>query len=214
MIAARPNEKKKTRSATIRPGLAVPARLHLGCDSEGCPRARQSVPCPVLHTGSHSPRYCHKHTSPQITFHYHIPSFHGFSVPHTSERSHTQAAPSMSAVSTHPRGFSHMSTPFPHTSPQIPQPHTPCADPHRFSWLTMHFHGSHIQSTSSKNLTLVSTRPAFPAPQTRRRSGLHEFPAPTVGAVPHVRAGHQSRRDQRSVHSNLRVRPVHADSPI
>ena len=42
-----------------------------------------------------------------------------------------------------------------------------------------------------KNPTPISARPAFPAPQTRRRSGLHKLPASAAGAVPHVRTGRQ-----------------------
>ena len=46
--------------------------------------------------------------------------------------------------------------------------------------------------------TLVSTGPVFSA-----------SPA---GAVPHVQIGHQIRRDQRPVHSNLRIRPTYSNS--
>ena len=123
--------------------------------------------------------------SPQATPCLHVPGLHGISVPHTSGRPpphiqaapppiykrapppHTQAAPSTPAVPTHPRGFPHMQVLFPHTFPRRPQPHTPARIPIGSA-------GSpHVSTAPPCNLqapkipTLVSMRPAFPAPQTR-----------------------------------------------
>ena len=58
--------------------------------------------------------------SPQITFHCHILGFHGFSDPMHTSASHTQTAPSMSTVPTHPRDFPHMLAPFSHTFLRLP----------------------------------------------------------------------------------------------
>ena len=113
------------------------------------------------------PRYCQKHTSPQITFHYHIPSFHGFSVPYTSERlPYTSGALHVNSPHTPARLFPYAGAvpSYISTDPTIPYA---CADPHRFSWLTIHFHGPYIQLPSSKNPTPISAKPAFPASQTR-----------------------------------------------
>ena len=105
----------------------------------------------------------------------------GFPFPIQAGGPHTQAAPSMSAVFTHPHGFPHMPEPFSHTFPRLPQSPYACADPHRFSQFPIRFRGSHIQSPGSKNLTLIPTRPALPAPQTRHpwvsTNSLRRLPA-------------------------------------
>ena len=105
----------------------------------------------------------------------------GFPFPIQAGGPHTQAAPSMSAVFTHPHGFPHMPEPFSHTFPRLPQSPYACADPHRFSQFPIRFRGSHIQSPGSKNLTLIPTRPAFPAPQIRHppvsANSLRRLPA-------------------------------------
>ena len=105
----------------------------------------------------------------------------GFPFPIQAGGPHTQAAPSMSAVFTHPHGFPHTPEPFSHTFPRLPQSPYACADPHRFSQFPIRFRGSHIQSPSSKNLTLIPTRPAFLAPQTRHlpvsTNSLRRLPA-------------------------------------
>ena len=112
-----------------------------------------------------------------------------FPAPYTRAASHTQTAPSMSTILTHPRDFPRVLAPFSHTFPRLPHTVTKLQKP-----------------SSNFNETSVSG-PANQAP-----AGLHEFPAPTAGAVPHVRAGHQIRRDQRPACSNLRARPTYSNS--
>ena len=77
-------------------------------------------------------------------------AFMGFPFPIQASGPHTQAAPSMPAVPTHPRGFPHMPAPFSHTFPRLPQSPHADADPHRFSRPTIRFRGSPILLTSSK----------------------------------------------------------------
>ena len=79
-----------------------------------------------------------------------------------------------------------------------------CADPHRFSRLPICFHDSPIQPPSSKKSDTDFAETSVSGPANQAPAGLHEFPAPTAGAVPHVQAGHHTRRDQRPVYSNAR----------
>ena len=143
-----------------------------------------------------------------------FPALMGFPFPIQAGGFHTQAAPSMSAVPTYPRGFLHMLAPFSHTFPRLPQSPYACADPHRFSRFPIRFRGSPIRSPSSKNPDIGFGKTSVSGPANQAPAGLHEFPAPTAGAVPHVRAGHQIRRDQRPVHSNLRIQPTHSNSNV
>ena len=190
----------------------MPARPHLEYDSEGCPRARRPVPCPVLHTWSYSPdiaKNTQVHRSHSTTI---FLVFMGFPFPIQASGPHTQAAPSMSAVPTHPRGFSHMLAPFPHTFPQIPQPHTPAQIP--------------IDSAGSP---YISTAPTYnyQAPKIRlqfqrnqrfrpRKPGIRRTPQiPCVDcwrgtACPD---GAPTRRYQRPVHADPRINPVCSNSP-
>ena len=138
-----------------------------------------------------------------------------------------QAAPSMPAVPTYPRGFPHMPAPLSHTLPRLPQSPHADADPHRFNRLAIHFRDSPIQPPSSKNPTPVSPRPAFrsrksranPAPHLPRTcvSGLHISPTNRPQITQHTSAPTrpwraQSRRDQRPACSNLRARPACSNS--
>ena len=75
-----------------------------------------------------------------------------------------------------------------HCSPCLADPHAPRI-PIRATF-------PHVSTAPQCNLqapkipTLVSARPASPAPQTTP-AGLHKFPASTAGAVPHAQAGHR-----------------------
>ena len=122
--------------------------------------------------------------SPQATSRFHILVFHAISVPHTSGRLPYTSGPSMSAVPAHPRGFPHMLAPFSHAFPRLPQSPHADADPHSFSWLPIRFRGSPIQPPSSKNLTLVLTRPAFGSLKPTHPIGLRGFHNPTMWGDP------------------------------
>ena len=183
LITAPPSDTKEMRAAAVQPSPTVPAWPYLEYDSEGCPRARRPVPRSVLHTQElpPPPRYCQKHKVHRSHSTTIFLIFMGFPFPIQVGGPHTQAAPSMSAVFTHPHGFPHMPEPFSHMFPRLPQSPYACADPHRFSQFPIRFRGSHIQSPGSKNLTLIPTRPALPAPQTRHpwvsTNSLRRLPA-------------------------------------
>ena len=111
-----------------------------------------------------------------------------FPAPYTRAASHTQTAPSMSTILTHPRDFPRVLAPFSHTFPRLPHTVTKLQKP-----------------SSNFNETSVSG-PANQAPV-----GLHEFPASTAGAVPHVQTEHQpAETSGRS--TQMRVRPTYSNS--
>ena len=102
-----------------------------------------------------------------------------FPAPYTRAASHTQAAPSMSTILTHPRDFPRVLAPFSHTFPRLPHTVTKLQKP-----------------SSNFNETSVSG-PANPQP----RGHGHGMRKPT-------------RRDQRPVHSKLRIQPAYSDSTV
>ena len=90
----------------------------------------------------------------------------------------------------------------PHTAAHASQILT-ASDSHT-GHVPIRFRGSPIQPPSSKNPDIGFDKTSVSGPANQAPAGLHEFPAPTAGAVPHVQAGHHTRRDQRPVYSNAR----------
>ena len=151
-------------------------------------------------------------------------AFMGFSFPIQAGGFHTQAAPSMSAVHTHPRGFPHMQAPFPHTFPRLPQSPYACADPNRFSRFSICFRGSTIQSPSSKKPdtdfaeTSVSG-PANPQPAGSTNPQDLRIPSPQISnqpapANPQIHGhtctamAYASQPDETSVSGSADIAPV------
>ena len=117
--------------------------------------------------------------------------FTRFPFPHTSGRSpYASDALHVGSPHTSARLFPYAGAVPPHvsTAPTIPYA---CADPHRFSWLTIHFHDSSIQPPSSTNPDIGFSKTSVSGPANQAPAGLHKFPASTAGAVPHVQTGHQ-----------------------
>ena len=121
-----------------------------------------------------------KTQSPQITFHYHIPSFHGFSVSHTSGRPPIR-------ISRHPAIHKKLQSPQAHISQAIHC--SPCpADPHapRIHIRTISpyvLRGSHILSPSSQNLDIGFDKTSVPGPANPQPTQPHKFPNPAGTAM-------------------------------
>ena len=108
-------------------------------------------------------------------------AFMGFPFPIQAGGLHTQAAPPMSAVPTYPRDFPHMPAPFSHTFPRLPQPHAPAQIPIGSAGFPYVSADPPYDHQAPKISTLIPTRPAFPAPQTRHprvsTNSLRRLPA-------------------------------------
>ena len=90
-------------------------------------------------------------------------------------------------------------------STRLGSPYGPCS--HTFPRIP-------IQPSSSKNLDIGFDGTSVSGPANQAPAGLHEFPAPTAGAVSHVRAGHQIRRDQRPAYPDPRIQPAYSNSTV
>ena len=121
-----------------------------------------------------------------------------FPAPYTRAASHTQAAPSMSTILTHPRGFPRVLAPFSHTFPRLPHTVTKLQKPRHWFRQDQRSGPANPQPagpTNPQNLRIqspqISNQPArkFPNPRLHLHGHGSLIRKPT-------------RRDQRTVHSN------------
>ena len=116
-------------------------------------------------------------------------AFMGFPFPIQTDGSHTQAASSMLTVITHPRGFPHTPAPFPHTFPRLPHTTTKLQKSRHWFQRDQRFRLSKPGTRGSPRIPCVACRRGTACPD-----------------------GAPTRRDQRPVHPDPRIQPIHSNS--
>ena len=108
---------------------------------------------------------------------------------------HTHQPPSGNSQKTAKSAIPHLAG---HTLQPMPR-RSPCAsDPHT-GHVPTRFHGSPIQPPCSQNPDIGFGKTSVSGPANQASAGLHELPASSAGAVPHVRTGHQSVAARRRI---------------